>query len=545
MSQPLEFQAAPDEGYRLVTALRRFALPILGATLLAGAGGYLLAKRNAPVYQASSTIMIASGDGNGVLRDTVVTSSPPSASAVMQALRSQPVGEDIIRRLPDSGLSDDRVQFLQNSLRNRIRNGNSPLTAEAANSGDQGNVIIVRAYASTPLNAQALANTGVAALLAWDAGRAGRRLEQVRASIERQLEALNRADLRDNLVPTEEGALNSDARADARSRLVRDLALIDTLRTSTVTSLDVVAPATVPSTPISPQPGRNALLAALLALLAASGAAVLIDALRRRVDSERDAARWGLPVLGQLSRLDPQQLQEGVLRAAHEGGWAQSLGFTRVNLLAQLAPHASRRVVFSSLRGGEGASSVTAAVATALAAGGQRVLVVDADPQGHRQLDVWGGSNRGVWRDVAIGRAEDNGQVAVTPQSEETRVLAVTTRVDLLLANASDGSRIADVRAVLASLSQAYDVVLIDAPPVLQSADALELAPLTEGLVLVVEAASTTDQDVERALRHVKLVGGRVLGIMLNKVSTSSDISVKIPSLKQRSALKSAKSMTP
>ena len=60
-------------------------------------------------------------------------------------------------------------------------------------------------------------------------------------------------------------------------------------------------PAGVPSTPVSPKPKRNAILAFVVALLIAAGAAALAERLDRRLHDSRDVERLtGTPLLAQI-----------------------------------------------------------------------------------------------------------------------------------------------------------------------------------------------------------------------------------------------------
>jgi Mrp family chromosome partitioning ATPase len=74
------------------------------------------------------------------------------------------------------------------------------------------------------------------------------------------------------------------------------------------------------------------------------------------------------------------------------------------------------------------------------------------------------------------------------------------------------------MKQILEAIRAHYDWVLIDAPPLLAMADAPVLASLVEGVVLVVEAEVVTKPAVMRAIDQILSVGGKVTGIVLNKV---------------------------
>ena len=73
---------------------------------------------------------------------------------------------------------------------------------------------------------------------------------------------------------------------------------------------------------------------------------------------------------------------------------------------------------------------------------------------------------------------------------------------------------------LLTELAQGVDLVLIDSPPVLPVADAAVLAPLVDGVLLVLEAGETRRQAAEWATESLRQVGARVIGVVLNRVPT-------------------------
>jgi Mrp family chromosome partitioning ATPase len=72
------------------------------------------------------------------------------------------------------------------------------------------------------------------------------------------------------------------------------------------------------------------------------------------------------------------------------------------------------------------------------------------------------------------------------------------------------------LQGVLTQLKRDYDVIVLDTPPVLVSADAATLAASSDGVVLVVRAGQTDRGAAELARQRVSAAGGRVLGAVLN-----------------------------
>jgi Mrp family chromosome partitioning ATPase len=74
----------------------------------------------------------------------------------------------------------------------------------------------------------------------------------------------------------------------------------------------------------------------------------------------------------------------------------------------------------------------------------------------------------------------------------------------------------ANLRGLLLQLRTQYDVIVLDTPPVLVSADAATLAASTDGVILVVRAGQTDRGAAELARQRVTAAGGRVFGAVLN-----------------------------
>ncbi len=75
------------------------------------------------------------------------------------------------------------------------------------------------------------------------------------------------------------------------------------------------------------------------------------------------------------------------------------------------------------------------------------------------------------------------------------------------------------MKQIIDALRAHYEWVLIDAPPLLAMADAPVLCPLVDGVVLVIAAESASKPAVMRAVDQVQSVGGKIVGLVLNKVN--------------------------
>ena len=73
------------------------------------------------------------------------------------------------------------------------------------------------------------------------------------------------------------------------------------------------------------------------------------------------------------------------------------------------------------------------------------------------------------------------------------------------------------MRAILASLQEQYDYVLIDSPPVMLASDAMLLSTMVDGVVLVANAQRTPKQVVREARTRLSYARAKILGVVLNQ----------------------------
>jgi capsular exopolysaccharide synthesis family protein len=179
----------------------------------------------------------------------------------------------------------------------------------------------------------------------------------------------------------------------------------------------------------------------------------------------------------------------------------------RTHLLLQME-QGRRVIVVGSSRPQEGRSTLTALLAKSMSTL-RPVLVVEADLRRPRVAALLGARPGDGVSDIAMG---------VTPAStiQEVAGLAVipagTVTTDPQRALASE-----KFRSALLTLRKDYDLILIDTPPVLACADALLVAPLSAGVILVGSAGQVMQAEAAEARRRFQSVSTPIIGGVLNK----------------------------
>ena len=276
-------------------------------------------------------------------------------------------------------------------------------------------------------------------------------------------------------------------------------------------NISIVDRAEPPGAPSSPRPIRNAILGLLLGLALAGLAVFLRDQLDDVVHVPEDVeTKLELPLLGVVPQArgdHPVALLDDPKSAV-----AESYNSLRGALMYSTTAGLPGILVVTSAQAGEGKTTSSLATAKGFARMNMRVLLIDADlrrPTVHTLLEVR--AKRGL-SDALTGQAAldeltvpiDDGAfdiLAAGPLPPSPTELLSSPRMAQLLEQASD----------------AYDVVVIDSPPVLGLADAPILSAIADGTVFVVEADRGRSGQLKSALRRLKAMRPVLLGAVLTK----------------------------
>jgi len=274
----------------------------------------------------------------------------------------------------------------------------------------------------------------------------------------------------------------------------------------------VVGPANRPSSPVSPKPAKNIGIALVIGL----AVGVALAAARRSFDTrikstdQLTALTGGKPVIGAIP-FDPaaRKYQQAANRDVSQQT-LEAYRKIRVNLQSIDVAGPSKALLFTSPLPEEGKSSVVCNLAIALAQSGQRIIVVETDLRRPRVAGYLGLPKGPGVTDVLAGKA-DVDEVIQTWDNAPVNFLdsgAVPPSPSDLLSSQR-------MKELITWLRQYYDVILLDAPPVLPFADAAAIAPASDGAILVVRFGKARSAQVQQATEALSAVGTPVLGNVL------------------------------
>ncbi|HEX2923587.1 MAG TPA: P-loop NTPase, partial [Chloroflexota bacterium] len=455
------------------------ALALITALLAVGLG----IDKMTPVYSASAMVRIAEGRG-GTVSYTELNYAERLINTSTQLLKSRPFLENVIRQLnlqdqPEALSRRIKVEALANTELIKI-------TAEAGNPAESARIANALAALLVDQRDQIYAGqgAGTSAVLSQQLAVAEKQLNDARASLAQI------SSPQPDATPSPE---NSAAVADLAARIKFQeqtyaalLSDYDRARIDEATrgnSISITETAVAPSLPSRPVPQLYWALALVVGLVAGVGLAFLFDRLDTTIHSVADLETIPqVPLLGAVPNFHRRRNGEkgAVLLNLAEGSTAaEAFRFLGTNILPLLSASSHRSsaraktLLIASADLGSGRSTVTANLAVAIAGMGRTVAVVDADagqPSLHRAFKLSESASKS--EDPRLNHPLEDKIVW------DTMIPGVTVLTGRSWATSCPPPLNSwKAQVLIERLAENVDLLLLDSPPMLVSADAAILAP--------------------------------------------------------------------
>lgn len=299
--------------------------------------------------------------------------------------------------------------------------------------------------------------------------------------------------------------------------------------------VEIIDLADLPEMPMGEGRTRKLALGLILGLMLGVGSAVAVDgmnsSIRRRDDIERVLQVPGLAVIPKFANATAENrfaraLPRRVNGKARKGSdrasglvtvydamstGAEAYRTLRTNLIFSQSVQALRTLVVTSASPSEGKTTTAANLAVSFAQQGMRVLIVDCDLRRSRLHKMFSIPREPGLTELVLGHLD---------QDDAVRETAVPGLYVLpsgqLPPNPSELLGGARMRKALESLTGAFDLVVLDTPPLLAASDAAILSTIVDGVVIVVRAGETEIEAGQQAMQQLSAVGARVVGAVLN-----------------------------
>jgi len=396
------------------------------------------------------------------------------------------------------------------------------VTAEADPNAD---IIAVSAEDSQPQQAADTANAFAEQFVLWRK--------------DMQQKTLNAAAklLEDQIAVSEPGSTEHATLLERRNQIE----VLQALATGGITVGQAAQP---PRSPSSPKPLRNGVLALAGALVLGVGLAFVRESVDVKLHSADEIAHLTqLPIIGAIPEFRRNEQSSDLLAVLDDpkSPNAEAYRFLRSNLEFVNFNHDLKVVMVTSPLPRQGKSTTIANLAIALLRAGKRVSVVDADlrrPSLHRYFKATNalGVTSVVSGAVPLSEAArvlrlgDSGLSVTTVGRPRTPSNAgsegaTTDKLSLRLLTSGplppNPGEIVSSRqlgAILDQLKQDSDYVLVDAPPMFAVGDAGAMAPLVDGIIVILRLDETTAEVIKGVEDFFSRVPTRALGIVVTAV---------------------------
>ncbi|MDQ0689826.1 capsular exopolysaccharide synthesis family protein [Arthrobacter sp. W4I7] len=310
-----------------------------------------------------------------------------------------------------------------------------------------------------------------------------------------------------------QAAATAEAVATSLIRAVDSLERPKTGGTSPI-SLSIIKPAVAPDAPSGPNTRLNLLLGLVVGLAMGIGLSALRSLMDTRIRGEADMRNiTDAPLLGGIS-FDAEATKKPLLtQVPPQSPRAESFRQLRTNLqFANVSGHAKTVLITSSLPG-EGKSTTATNLAIALAQAGESVCLIDADLRRPMVGDYLGIDPSAGLTTALVGLADLND--LLQPWGDDNLFVLASGRIP---PNPSELLGSPEMKELIMRLEQAFDTIIIDAPPLLPVTDAAVLSQHVGGVVLVVGTQKLKHQDLTKSMAALQLVGSNLLGVVLNRL---------------------------
>jgi capsular exopolysaccharide synthesis family protein len=520
--EPMQDRTETDIGEYLGVLRRRWFV-LVGTIVLVVAVVAAIDLSKTPVYQASSQLLLQPKQSESIFSPTQLASDP--TRAVQNELK-------IINSL---------------AIRTAVREAyGRPISISAA-SGGEDDVIILSATDTDPEEAARKVNVYAETYqearfnaIVEDLATSKSVLQQQIDDFQAEIDAINRplAELDARLaqipstdpeyqelvdqrvrVESEVEAERSDMEQQLSDYQQRLQVLQLSERLTTTGGVQILNPATVPDSPISPNIPRDLVQAALIGLFLGIGLAFLLeqidDSVRTTGDLER-AAR-GLPILGLIPHDDAwkdKNTPRVTTQVAPMSATAEAYRGLRTTLQYLALNRPMGIVQITSANAHEGKTSTMANLAIAFAEAGMPVAIVGCDlrrPRAHSFLQVDGSVGL---TSVLLGDATLEQALQQSPVHQNIRVLPSGPRPP----NPSELLSLDRTANLIRSLQRNHAIVFLDCPPVLPVTDSLVLSRCVDATLYIAKADSTSKRAVKRSIERLHQVNSPLIGTILNGV---------------------------
>jgi capsular exopolysaccharide synthesis family protein len=292
----------------------------------------------------------------------------------------------------------------------------------------------------------------------------------------------------------------------------------------TMSNIQVLDQAEIPTDPYKPNKKLNLLLAAVVGLFLGIGLAFFFEYLDNTVKSPEEVEQLiGLPSFGMVPEISydrKKRLEKGasfpveLITFGHPKSiLSEAYRNIRTSILLSFSEKPPKKIVITSPNPSEGKTTTVINTAIALSQTGAKVLIIDGDLRHPRVHKVFNEENGAGLSNFLSGNSPLD---SIIKKTEVPNLYYIPSGP--IPPNPSEliGSNL--FKEMIKALENRFDHIVLDSPPALGFADSVILSTTVDGVILVVLGGKTPRETLQRAKEVLQQVNAKILGVVINRV---------------------------
>jgi len=291
----------------------------------------------------------------------------------------------------------------------------------------------------------------------------------------------------------------------------------------TVSNIQVVDQAEIPTGSYKPNKKLNLLLAAVVGLFLGIGLAFFFEYLDNTVKSPEDVEQLiRLPSFGMVPEISYERKKrlakasypvELVTHGHPKSILSEAYRNIRTSILLSFSEKPPKKIVITSPNPSEGKTTTVINTAIALSQTGAQVLIIDGDMRHPRIHKIFNEENGAGLSNFLSGNSPLD---SIIKKTEVPNLYYIPSGP--IPPNPSEliGSKV--FKVMMDSLGKKFDHIVLDSPPALGFADSVILSTTVDGVILVVLGGKTPRETLQRAKEVLHQVNAKILGVVINRV---------------------------